>query len=138
MACKKYTITNTGSTATIYFEYRRCGDALQMDQVPLNYNQTKNIWFLDGTFEIDLHIEELIDDASGMDNSSMIQYQLNYFNKCLDEARNRKLWKFIAIHGVGKGVLRNEIRQLIKQEGLKFQDASYQRYGYGATEVLMR
>jgi DNA-nicking Smr family endonuclease len=56
----------------------------------------------------------------------------------LDEARNRKLWKFIAIHGVGKGVLRNEIRQLIKQEGLKFQDASYQRYGYGATEVLMR
>ena len=98
-------------------------------------------WLLidrEGHFEVDLHIEELIDDASGMDNSSMIQYQLNYFNKCLDEARNRKLWKFIAIHGVGKGVLRNEIRQLIKQEGLKFQDASYQRYGYGATEVLMR
>jgi dsDNA-specific endonuclease/ATPase MutS2 len=73
-----------------------------------------------------------------MDNASMIQYQLRHFNKCLDEARNRKLWKFIAIHGVGKGVLRNEIRQLIKSEGLKFQDASYQRYGYGATEVLMR
>jgi hypothetical protein len=104
-------------------------------------HKTTKDWLLndrDGHFEVDLHIEELIDDASGMDNASMIQYQLRHFNKCLDEAKNRKLWKFIAIHGVGKGVLRNEIRQLIKSEGLKFQDASYQRYGYGATEVLMR
>ena len=67
MACKKYTITNTGSTATIYFEYRRCGDALQMDQVPLNYNQTKNIWFLDGTFEIDQNsalLCSIVDDGA--------------------------------------------------------------------------
>jgi len=67
MACKKYTITNTGSTATIYFEYRRCGDGLQMDQVPLNYNQTKNIWFLDGTFEIDQNsalLCDIIDDGA--------------------------------------------------------------------------
>ena len=67
MACKKYTITNTGSTSTIYFEYRRCGDALQMDQVPLNYNQTKNIWFLDGTFEIDQNsalLCSIVDDGA--------------------------------------------------------------------------
>ena len=67
MACKKYTITNTGSTATIYFEYRRCGDGLQMDQVPLNYNQTKNIWFLDGTFEIDQNsalLCSIVDDGA--------------------------------------------------------------------------
>lgn len=67
MACKKYTITNTGSTATIYFEYRRCGDGLQMDQVPLHYNQTKNVWFLDGTWEIDQNsalLCDIIDDGA--------------------------------------------------------------------------
>ena len=67
MACKKYTITNTGSTATIYFEYRRCGDGLQMDQTPLYYNQTKNIWFLDGSWELDQNsalLCEIIDDGA--------------------------------------------------------------------------
>jgi len=67
MACKKYTITNTGSTATIYFEYRRCGDGLQMNQVPLYFNQTKNIWFLDGSWELDQNsalLCEIIDDGA--------------------------------------------------------------------------
>jgi len=67
MACKKYTITNTGSTSTIYFEYRRCGDGFQTDQVPLYYNQTKNIWFLDGTFEIDQNsalLCSIVDDGA--------------------------------------------------------------------------
>jgi len=67
MACKKYTITNTGSTSTIYFEYRRCGDGLQMDQTPLYYNQTKNIWFLDGSWELDQNsalLCEIIDDGA--------------------------------------------------------------------------
>jgi dsDNA-specific endonuclease/ATPase MutS2 len=50
----------------------------------------------------------------------------------------RKLWKFVAIHGVGKGVLREAVRAFIQNEGLHYQDASYQRYGYGATEVLMK
>jgi len=92
----------------------------------------------DGYHEIDLHIEELIEDTAGMDNAAIIQHQLRVFGKCVDEARTRRLWKFVAIHGVGKGVLRDAVRNRIKDEGLQFQDASYQRYGYGATEVLMR
>ncbi len=92
----------------------------------------------DGYHEIDLHIEELIEDTAGMDNAAIIQHQLRVFGKCIDEARTRRLWKFVAIHGVGKGVLRDAVRNRIKDEGLQFQDASYQRYGYGATEVLMR
>jgi hypothetical protein len=92
----------------------------------------------DGMFEIDLHIEELLDDTLGMDNAAIIQHQLRVFERCIDEARALRLWKFVAIHGVGKGVLREEVRKLIRSEGLNFQDASYQRYGYGATDVLMR
>jgi hypothetical protein len=92
----------------------------------------------DGYHEIDLHIEELLEDTAGMDNAVIIQHQLRVFGKCIDEARARRLWKFVAIHGVGKGVLRDAVRNRIKEEGLQSQDASYQRYGYGATEVLMR
>lgn len=92
----------------------------------------------DNYHEVDLHIEELLDDTRGMDNAAIIRFQLQHFQRCIDEARRRRLWKFTAIHGIGKGVLKSEVRRVIAEEGLKFQDASYARYGYGATEVLMR
>jgi hypothetical protein len=49
MACSKYTLTNTGST-TVNFNYQRCDDTLWQYQVELLPNQTKNIWFVNGTY----------------------------------------------------------------------------------------
>ena len=49
MACSKYILTNTGSTA-INFNYRRCDDSLWEYQVNLNPNETKNIWLINGTY----------------------------------------------------------------------------------------
>jgi hypothetical protein len=49
MACSKYTLTNTGST-TVNFNYQRCDDTLWQYQVELSPNQTKNIWFVNGTY----------------------------------------------------------------------------------------
>jgi hypothetical protein len=103
--------------------------------------RTPSAWLIserDGYHEVDLHIEELLDDTRGMDNAAIIRYQLQHFLKCVDEARQRRIWKFTAIHGIGKGVLKAEIRNAIQDEGLKHQDASYARYGFGATEVLLR
>lgn len=51
MACSKYTLTNTGTTA-INFNYRRCDDSMWEYQVSLEPNQTKNIWLIDNTFQI--------------------------------------------------------------------------------------
>jgi hypothetical protein len=51
MACSKYTLTNTGSTA-INFNYRRCDDSMWEYQVNLDPNQTKNIWLINGTYQI--------------------------------------------------------------------------------------
>jgi len=51
MACSKYTLTNTGTTA-INFNYRRCDDSMWEYQVNLDPNQTKNIWLINGTFQI--------------------------------------------------------------------------------------
>lgn len=49
MACSRYTLTNTGSTTT-YFNYRRCDDTMWEYQVPLESNQTRNIWLINGSY----------------------------------------------------------------------------------------
>ena len=50
MSCSKYTLTNTGTTL-VNFNYRRCDDSMWEYQVPLEPNQTKNIWLIDGTYD---------------------------------------------------------------------------------------
>jgi hypothetical protein len=51
MACSKYVLTNTGDTM-VNFNYQRCNDALWEYQVELAAGQTKNIWLIDGTYQI--------------------------------------------------------------------------------------
>ena len=88
--------------------------------------------------EFDLHIEELIDDYTGLTNAEIVTIQLNHFRKCLDEAILGNKRKIIFIHGVGKGTLKNEMDKIFKTyESITFYDASYARYGFGATEVII-
>ena len=88
--------------------------------------------------EIDLHIEELIDDHTGLTNTEIVTIQLNYFRKCLDESILNNKRKIIFIHGVGKGTLKSEMDKILKTyENITFCDASYARYGFGATEVII-
>lgn len=87
--------------------------------------------------EVDLHIGELTDDFSKMSNVEMMNIQMDYFRRCMDEARSEKLIKIIFIHGVGNGTLKNEISRFLRQsQGIDFYDAPFARYGMGATEVL--
>ncbi|MFM2286027.1 MAG: hypothetical protein RLZZ543_1524 [Bacteroidota bacterium] len=92
----------------------------------------------DGNYEVDLHIEELLEDTAGMDNAEIIRHQLRHFEKCLDEAQRRPVKRFVAIHGVGKGRLRDEIRKLLKAANIEHYDAPLSKYGYGATEILIK
>lgn len=85
--------------------------------------------------EIDLHIEELVASVEGMSNADMLHVQLSHFRKTLDAALLRKQSTIVFIHGVGNGVLRQEIRKELKELGLKHSDASHALYGGGATEV---
>lgn len=87
---------------------------------------------------VDLHIQNLVDNYSGMSNAQILKIQTDHFVKCLNEAVERNEKKIVFIHGVGEGVLRNEIRQLLKSyEGLSYHDASFKLYGSGATEVII-
>jgi len=88
--------------------------------------------------EIDLHIEELVENFAGMSNAEIVQLQLRHFVRELDEAIALKLKKLIVIHGVGTGRLKAEvIRTLEHYPKVNFRDASYAKYGFGATEIVI-
>jgi hypothetical protein len=86
--------------------------------------------------EIDLHIEELVDSVQGMNNFEMLQLQLRKFQESLNLAHQKGVKKLIVIHGVGNGRLKTEIRSILKNyPEYEVMDASYKRYGYGATQI---
>ncbi len=87
--------------------------------------------------EIDLHIEELLDDYSGMNNGQIIQVQLNHLQKAINKAIANRYKKLIVIHGIGNGRLKQEVRSVLSLQNLQYFDGKYSQYGYGATEVII-
>jgi hypothetical protein len=90
--------------------------------------------------EIDLHIEELLDDTRGLDNAQMLEIQKARFVTALESGFASKTKKMVFIHGVGNGRLKHEIRRLLDTQyaGLvRYYDASFQEYGFGATMVIL-
>ena len=86
--------------------------------------------------EVDLHIEALYPNCESLDDHSKFEIQMDFFRKCLNEAIVNHVQKIIFIHGVGSGVLKNEIiKELKKYKGLHYFDASMAKDGVGATEV---
>ncbi len=90
--------------------------------------------------EVDLHIEKIRDDHHFLKNSEILDIQLNHFKKNLDAAIVHKLQSIIFIHGTGNGTLRNEIHKIIsKHTQVKtFMDAHKEKFGYGATEIVLK
>ena len=89
---------------------------------------------------VDLHADELLETTAGMGTSDILNYQLDYFRRILEENKHNKGLHIVFIHGKGEGVLRhaiiNELRYRYKN--YPYQDASFQEYGYGATQVTIR
>lgn len=88
--------------------------------------------------EVDLHIEKLVSSKRGMSNYEILNLQLATAQRQLDFARSKKIQRIVFIHGVGEGVLKEELRYFLRrQENLEFSDGDYQKYGLGATEVYI-
>lgn len=90
--------------------------------------------------EIDLHINELLDNAEGLSNREILSVQMDKVESEMKLAIQSGANKIVFIHGVGQGVLKQEVANLLKSKFKKyyFQDASFQEYGYGATMVTLR
>lgn len=89
---------------------------------------------------IDLHIDQLLDSTVGMSSGDILDYQLDVFRRVLAQYKNNKGQKIIFIHGKGEGVLRQAVIHELnyKYKQYQYQDASFQEYGYGATQVTIR
>ncbi len=90
--------------------------------------------------EVDLHIDNLLETTAGMNSFDMLNYQLDVVRKTMDENLKYKGKKIVFIHGKGEGVLRNAISQEIRRKYPRClsQDASFQKYGFGATMVIIK
>ncbi len=89
-------------------------------------------------WEIDLHIEELVESHASMSNHDILQKQMSEFRNFYKKANSKLIRKLIIIHGVGEGVLKSEIRDyLSKSDNVECHDADFREYGKGATEILI-
>lgn len=87
-------------------------------------------------FEVDLHIHQLTDSTKGMTNFDMMNLQLDTARRQLEFAIRKRIPKMVFIHGVGEGVLRQELETLLgRYNNVQYYDADYKTYGIGATEV---
>ena len=93
-----------------------------------------------GVLEIDLHIDALLDDTRGLNNSDMLNYQLDKFREVMEQYKNKREQRIVFIHGKGEGVLRKAILDELKRKypACRHQDASFQEYGFGATMVTIK
>ena len=80
-----------------------------------------------GIIEIDLHIDALLDDTTGMGNAEMLNYQLDVFRKTMEEYKRNTGQKIVFIHGKGDGVLRKALLDELKRKyrTCLSQDASF-------------
>ncbi len=89
--------------------------------------------------EVDLHIEKLVKNFRGLSNFEILNIQMDNAKGQLDFAIRKRMPKLVFIHGVGEGVLKSELEFLFsKYDGITFKEASYQKYGLGATEVHIK
>ncbi|MEO9891237.1 Smr/MutS family protein [Aurantibacter sp.] len=88
--------------------------------------------------EVDLHINQLVKSPKNMTNFDMLNIQLETARRQLEFAIRNRIQKIVFIHGVGEGVLKQELHTMFRRfENLKYYDAEYKKYGTGATEVYI-
>lgn len=106
---------------------------LKSKQIPSSKKRIK-----EKPMEVDLHIEELTSSTKYMSDFQMLNLQLDNAQGQLDFAIRKKIPRVVFIHGVGKGVLRQELETLFRRyDQIEFYDADFKEYGRGATEVYI-
>ena len=87
--------------------------------------------------EVDLHLEKLVKNYKGMDNYDKLSLQIDTAKHKLEFAIRNRIPRIVFIHGVGEGILKEELNYLFNRYNVSVSEASYQKYGMGATEVYI-
>ena len=90
--------------------------------------------------ELDLHIEKLRDDYQFLGSSEILNIQTDHFKKALDAAIVHQMPDITFIHGTGNGILKHELHKLLSKHPKvqTFMDARKEKFGYGATKVVLK
>ena len=83
--------------------------------------------------KIDLHIENLSNDFLAMTNFEIVQIQLKKCEDALIKAINSNAQKLIIVHGIGEGVLKKEVHNLLSSFELRY----FVSINGGSTEVML-
>ena len=87
--------------------------------------------------EVDLHIHQLTASTRGMNNYDMLNLQIETAKRRIEFAIKKKIARVVFIHGVGEGVLKKELEFLFAKYKVDVYPASFQKYGFGATEIYI-
>lgn len=87
--------------------------------------------------EVDLHIHQLVPSTRGLSKHDILNLQLDTAKRQLEFAIEKKIPRVVFVHGVGEGILREELKYLFGRYRVDYYDADYQKYGLGATEVYI-
>ena len=89
---------------------------------------------------VDLHANALLDTTAGMSHADILHYQLDKFKETMEAYKSKKGQKIVFIHGKGDGILRQALIKALNYQYKRctYQDASFQEYGYGATQVTIK
>ncbi len=125
-----------------YFSKSDASHKIKIDTTPTRAQ--KNFTFKSdkrdkGAPEFDLHIEKLVKNFRGMSNFDILTIQLETAQRHVEFALKNRIPKIVLIHGVGEGILKTELEFLLrKYPQVTFQEANYQKYGMGATEIYFQ
>lgn len=89
--------------------------------------------------EFDLHIEKLVKNHKSLNKYDILTKQIDTAKYHIEFAIKNRIPKIVFIHGVGEGILKSDLDFLLgRYDNVVFQDANYQKYGQGATEVYFK
>ena len=136
-----FTIVDNDEVARpLVVDSKRLKEQMYKDEKIIAHEGKKKRQKDDGTLVIDLHADELLETTAGMNVADILHYQLDVFKKTMDENKKKKGQKIVFIHGKGEGVLRHALVHELnyRYKSCTYQDASFQEYGYGATQVTIK
>ena len=132
---------NNSNDLSGFFSIQSLGSVLRDKEEPKKRSFVKEKRSRKDEFvlEVDLHIEKLVPSKRGMSNYDILTLQMETAKRQLDFAIKNRMPKMVFIHGVGEGVLKAELDFMLgRYDNISFQDANYQKYGLGATEVYIK
>lgn len=90
--------------------------------------------------EVDLHIEAFYKDWKNLNPEEILPMQMDYMDQCLDNAIGNNAYQITFIHGIGNGILKKAIFAALENNPhvRSFENRFDSRYGFGATEVLLK